>query len=210
MRTTYQIVSEPAYEPASRAEMKRWLRIDADDTSHDLVVDLLTKAMRRDAENLTGRAFITRQLRLYLPDWPTDPQYGHKIKLPFPPLQTVDSFQYIDEDGATQTLATTEYVVHDEYEPAFIIPAWDVTWPTIRLVPNAIQILFTCGYAPGSPSDEAANQEVIPENMRLWMAAKAQTLNEFREQILVGQAVPIPRNFADGLLDSLIIGSRLF
>lgn len=211
MRYALEVVTEPVYEPVARADAKEWLRIDADDTAHDSVVDLLIKAMREDAENITGRAFVSRQLRLTLGYWPWDTQYGVKIVLPYPPLISVDSFQYIDTDGALQTLATDQYAVHDEYEPAFIIPAWQVTWPTIRGVPNALQILFTAGYAPGSPSDEASNQELLPAKLKLWMESKVAGHNEFREQIMAGAAVQkIPRDFTDGLLDSLIVGSRLF
>ena len=211
MRYAIETVTEPLYEPVSRAEAKRWLRIDADDTDHDAVVDMLIKAMREDAENITGRSFISRQLRLNVDSWPWDTCYGVKIVLPYPPLISVDSFQYVDVDGVLQTLATDQYVVHDEYTPAFIIPAWEVTWPTIRLVPNALQILFTAGYAPGSPSDEASNQENMPGKLRLWMESKIATHNEFREQIISGTIVEkIPRDFTDGLLDSLIVGSRLF
>lgn len=211
MHWTLEVVSEPAYEPVSRAEAKRWLRIDADDTNHDQVVDMLVKAMREDAENLTWRAFISRQLRLTLDDWPLDRQYGSKIVLPHPPLISVDSFQYLDADGATQTLATTEYDVHAQYEPGFIIPAWEVTWPTIRRRPNALVITYTAGYAPGSPSDEASNQENMPAKLRLWMESKMSTHNEFREMIISGNIVEkIPRDFTDSLLDSLVIGKRLF
>jgi uncharacterized phiE125 gp8 family phage protein len=211
VRSTIEVVSSPAYEPVSRAEAKRWLRIDEDDTAHDLVVDLLIKAMREDAEHLTGRAFISRQLRLYLEQYPSDRMYGSKIVLPHPPVISVDSFKYIDTDGVLQTLATTEYEVQDAYEPAFIIPAHQVTWPSIRVRPNALQIVFTAGYQPGSPSDAASNQEVMPASLRLWMESKIATHNEFREQVVAGaQVFKIPRDFTDGLLDPLVIGSRLF
>lgn len=211
MRTTLQVVSAPDYEPVTRAQAKRWLRIDDDITQHDAVIDMLITSMREHAENLTQRAFVSRQLRHTLPDWPWDREYGVKIELPYPPLITVDSFTYIDTDGVEQTLAADQYAVHDEYEPAFIIPAWEVTWPTIRRVPNAIQILYTAGYAPGSPPDEAAHQEVLPAKLKHWMEAKIATHNEFREQIVTGTIVnEIPRDFTDGLLDSLIVGTRLF
>lgn len=209
-KQTLVMLSAPAYEPVSRAEAKRWFRIDADDTSHDQVIDLLIKAMREDAENLTLRAYVSRQYRLTLDDWPSDERYGLKIELPFPPLISVDSFKYVDTDGVLTALAATEYTVYDEYEPAFIIPAWEANWPTIRRVPDAIQVVFTAGYAPGSPSDEASNQENLPAKLKLWMAAKGNTLNEFREQILAGQVAAIPRNLCDGLLDSLVVGTRLF
>lgn len=213
MKQTLQVLSQPAFEPVSLAEARRWFRIDDDDpavATHNLVLGLLLKAMREDAENLTHRAFISRQYRLTLDDWPRDCDYGAKILLPFPPLISVDSFKYRDTDGVLQTLATDQYTVYEEYEPGFIIPAWQVVWPTIRKLPDAIQITFTAGYAPGSPSDEASNQEVMPAKLKLWMEAKANTLHEFREQILAGNVMPIPRNFTDGLLDSLVVGSRLF
>lgn len=208
---TVQVVTEPAFEPVSRAEAKRWLRIDADDTAHDLVIDLLIKAMREDAENLTLRAFITRTLKLTLATWHRDENYGLCIMLPYPPLQSVSTFKYIDEDGVLQTLATDQYAVHEEYTPSFIVPEWEVSWPTIRRVPDAVQITYVAGYAPGSPSDAASNQEVMPAKLKLWMQSKIAGHNEFREQILAGSAVAkIPRDFTDGLLDSLVIGDRLF
>ena len=207
---TIELVTNPAYEPVSLAEARRWLRLEADDTDNTPVLQILIKAMREYAENLTFRAFVSRQLRLYIEDWPADTKYGAKIVLPFPPLISVDSFKYRDTDGVLQTLATTEYAVHDWSEPAIIIPAWGETWPTIRRVPDAIQVTFTCGYAPGSPSDEAANQEVQPAALRLWLQARLATLFENREQLIAGNQVEIPRAFADGLLDGLVVGTRLF
>ena len=212
MKSSVQVVTAPLYEPCSRAEAKRWLRIEDDITAHDAVVDLLRQAMREDAENRTGRAFIPRTLRLNLSGWPQDRDYGVKIDLPHAPLLYVDSFKYIDEDGVLQTLATDQYAVHEEYEPGFIIPAWEVSWPTIRAVPNALQITYVAGYAAeDSPDDETALQAVIPAAVRVWMESKIAAHDVFREQVIAGvQAFKIPRDFTDGLLDPLILGERLF
>lgn len=211
MDWSIEVVTAPAYEPVSRAAAKRWLRIEATDTDHDLVVDMLRKAMRTDAENRTGRAFVKRQLRLNLSDWPWHRSYGIKIPLPHAPLISVDSFKYIDTDGVLQTLAADQYAVHDEYEPAFIIPEWQVTWPTIRRLPDAIQIVYWAGYAPGSPDDETGQQENVPENVKLWMQTKMATLDVLREQVVAGvQTFELPRDYTDGLLDDLVLGCRLF
>lgn len=209
MKTQAVLTSQPPFEPASRAEAKRWMSIDDDDTSHDATVDMLIQAMREDAENLTHRAFVQRSLRLYSDEWPME--CGKmQIALPFPPLISVESVKYKDLNGALQTLATDQYDVHDWREPGIIVPAWAVVWPSIRYVPDAVQINFTAGYPPGSPQDEAGYREAVPAKLRLWMAAKAATLFQGREQYVIGNLVRVPRDFSDGLLDSLIIGTRLF
>lgn len=206
-----KLVTAPAYEPVSRAEAKRWLRIESDDTNHDLTVDMLIKAMREQAENLTFRAFIPRTLRLYLDDYPYDLNYGVRIELPHPPCISVSSIQYIDTDGVLQTMDTADYVVHEEREPAIIIPAWGEAWPTIRRVPDAVQVNYRAGYASGSPEDEVGVQEVMPAALRLWMESKIAAHDEFRSQVIAGvQAFKIPRDYVDGLLDALVIGNRLF
>jgi len=206
-----QVVTAPSYEPVSLAEARKWLRLEDDDTASTAVLQLLIKAMREDAENLTQRAFIQRTLKLSIDNWPTDSQYGLKIDLPFPPVASVTTFKYYDTDGVLQTLATDQYDLHTEQEPAFIVPAHQVTWPTIRLRPDAIQITFVAGYAPGSPPDEQGSQETLPAQVRLWMQTKLATLYENREQVIVGTIVSkVPRDFTDALLDSLIVGTRLF
>lgn len=200
-----EVLVAPAFEPVSLTDVKAWLRVD--DSNSDLVLQLLIKAMREEAENVTHRAFISRQLKLTLAGYPSS---GY-IELPFPPLISVDAFQYVDTDGALQTLAVSEYAVRSEREPARIEPAWQVTWPALRTVSNAVQITFTAGYAPGSPPDEAESQAVMPAALRLWMQAKVSTLFENREHLVTGTIVAaLPRTFADGILDSLTIGTRMF
>lgn len=207
---TIVTLTQPAFEPVSRAQAKDWMSIDSGDTSQDNVVDMLIKAMREDAENLTGRAFIQRTMRLYLSTWPLDCEGRPQFTLPFPPLISVESIKYRDIAGVLQTLATDQYVVHAWKEPGIVVPEWLVYWPYIRSLPDSIQISFTAGYAPGSPQDEAGAQEVMPAKLRLWMQAKAATLFRGREQYVTGNLVRVPRDFTDGLLDSLVIGTRLF
>lgn len=203
-------LTSPSFEPVSLLEARRWLRLEDADTANTPVLNVLIKAVREEAENLTHRAFVSRQYRLNLGAYPADSWYGWRIELPFPPLISVDAFKYIDTDGVLQTLSTTLYETHDEVEPAFIIPAYQQVWPATRSRPDGVQITFTAGYAPGSPSDEAANQDVLPANLRLWMQSKLATMFEQREQLMAGSMAKVPRDYADALLDPLIIGTRMF
>lgn len=211
---TLKVVTAPSYKPVSLAAARTWMRVDDDDTTQDAMIVLLLGAMADYAENLTGRAFVERTLRLTLPGWPylrTAAYFGVGFALPQAPLVQVDSLKYYDTAGVQQTLAADQYVVHTDPEPGLIVPAWQVTWPDIRPLLNAIEVNYVAGYAPvGSPpGDETAHQNGQPEALRLWIAARAATIYENREQVIATGYQSIPRAFADGLLDSLVLGERL-
>ena len=209
---TVRTLTDPPYEPVSRTQAKLWCKVTA--TADDTLIDMLIKGMREYAENLTGRTFVQRTLQLILTGYQYLEIDGTRrigIELPYPPLISVESVTYIDTDGATQTLATTEYNVHTWREPGIVIEDWDVTWPSYRREPDAIRVNYTAGYAPsGSPTDETAYQLDLPANLKLWMQARIATLYDNREQVVANNAIQIPRDFADGLLDSLIVGTRIF
>jgi uncharacterized phiE125 gp8 family phage protein len=207
---TLKLVTGPAYEPVSVAQAKEWLLI-SDDTSHDNTIAKLVKAMREHAENLTHRAFVQRSYTLYMDAWPYDAEWGIRIDLPFPPLRSVTSLKYTDTGGTLQTMDAADYSVQSAYEPAFIIPAYGEIWPSIRKWPDSIQVAFVAGYDPGSPQDQQGYRDAMPGALLTWMEARIATLFENREQIITGTIVAaLPRDHADGMLDDLVIGTRLF
>jgi uncharacterized phiE125 gp8 family phage protein len=205
-----EVLSAPEYQPVSLLDMRRWCRVEEDDSNHDSVLRIILAALCKDAENRTHRAFVQRSYKLYMDCWPVD-SHGHpQIVLPFAPLVSVEAFQYRDADGVLQTLATDQYVVHTWREPGIIVPEWHATWPRIRSVPDALQISFTAGYSIGSPADETGHQDNVPPNLKMWLAQKALTIFDKRDQLIIGTIVQqIPRDFADGLLDDLVMGSRI-
>lgn len=200
-----RVVTAPVFEPVSLVDFQAWARIDDDDAQGTFSA-LLVQAVREYAENLTGRAFIPRALQLILPDW-----NGGCIELPQPPLLEVTSIVYKDVDGVQQTLAADQYVVHSDREPGLIVPAWAVAWPVLRGVMDSVKVNYRAGYAAvGSPDNEAAYQAGLPAKLKLWIHARAATLNENREQVMAASQAKLPYDLADGLLDSLRIGGRLF
>lgn len=210
---TLKVVTAAAYQPVALAEARLWLRSDDDDTTQDDLIELLIAAMAEYAENLTGRAFVQRTLRLTLAGWPcvqTEGYVGAGIVLPQAPLSEVLTVKYYDQDGVQQTLAADQYVVHSDREPALIVPAWQVTWPSTRALINAVEVNYIAGYAPvGSPVGEAEHQAGQPASVKLWMHARLATLYANREQLVASNLVKIPPAFADGLLDSLVLGERV-
>lgn len=213
-----QIVTAPAAEPVSLTEAKAHLRVDVADD--DLLIGALIVAARQHAETITRRVLVTQSWKMtldqfpapgmnissanwYGPQWGNSPgplsairpdgRSGYEITPPLPPLQTVDSIKYIDQDGAQQTLAPSAYLVDTISEPARITPAYGTTWPATQNRINAVEVAFTAGYGAAS---------VVPEGIKRWMLIRIGSLYENREEVALmnrGKLEPLP--FVDGLLD---------
>lgn len=204
---TLIVVTPPTVEPVTVAEACAWCRIDAaEQAANTSVLQLLIKAMREKAENITGRAFVQRLLQLNLDGWPESGGF----ELPQPPLVEVQSVKYTDEDNTLQTLSASLYTVDAQSEPGRIVPAWNAApWPNAIAVPNSVRVLYVAGYPSyGSPSTDDYTIN-IPASLKLWMHARLATLYENREQLIQNNQVQIPRDFADGILDDLVLGSRV-
>jgi hypothetical protein len=216
-----KITTAPASEPLSLPEAKLHLRIDDDVTIDDSLINDLIAAAREDAELITRRALVTQKWQCVLdtfpapgmnissanwygPQWGVGPgplsvtrvdgKTGFEIYLLYPPLQTVDSITYIDQNGAQQTLANTEYIVDNVSEPARITPGYGKTWPATQNQINAVTIAFTCGYA---------SAEAVPRGIVRWMKLRVSTLYENREEVALlnrGTIQFLP--YVDTLLDA--------
>ena len=133
-----QLVTAPTSEPVTLTEAKSHLRVTA--TDEDTLITSLIVAARQWAENFTGRALITQTWDYFL-DVFADP-----IEIPLPPLVSIDSIKYVDNDGVTQTLAATEYTVDTAAERGLVRLAYGKSWPGTRTQANAVTVRFTAGY----------------------------------------------------------------
>ncbi len=141
-----QPVTPPAVEPVSIAEAKAHCRVDGDD--EDAWFTTAIAAARALCESIADRAFIEQTFRLSLDSFPVvGCRDGPVIILPRPRLIEVVSVQYVDTDGATQTLDPSQYQVDDQAEPAAILLAPDASWPDTRTGwVNAVRVTFTAGW----------------------------------------------------------------
>lgn len=127
----------------------------ANGTLEDDYITRLLKTSYRHAERVTRRAHLLQTWALVLDRFPCG-----DIVLPKPPLQSVTSITYIDEDGAEIELLGSpvgqEFQVSTPSGPKAargrIRPVYDETWPSTRRVLDAVRIEFVCGYPlVGSP-----------------------------------------------------------
>jgi len=147
------LVTAPTIEPLTLTEAKNHLRVDI--TDDDTYITNLIVAARLAAENYTGRAFITQTWDLFIDKFPTS---GAFIEIPKPPLQSVTTVKYTDADGNQQTLASSVYTVDTNKEMGTVTLAYNQSWPTIRAVPNAVEIRFIAGYG--------ATASTVPEGIK--------------------------------------------
>lgn len=159
------VVTEPAKEPLTLDDAKAHLRF-YHDYEDDLIRSLITAA-RQYAEIYTGKAFITRELRLTRDCFPAN---DGCIRLPRPPLQTLTASQdwpdlgitYTNTSGNESTVSTSVYIVDATPEVGRICLAYGETWPTDAIdQPAAVKVRYLAGYG-----DSAAD---VPETIKAAM-----------------------------------------
>lgn len=175
-------------EPITLAQAKLQVRKTTDDEDA-LFRDILIPAARDRGELATQRQFVTRIWDLHLDDWPP----CGWIDVPRAPLQGVVSITYLDTAGASQTLASSQYLVDtpagERCPRGRITPAYNVTWPTVRDQANAITVRFTAGYGDTATS--------VPALLRQAMLRDIGAMYEHREDVITGTiATEMPRSSA--------------
>lgn len=171
------------------------------------MIDLRIAGLRERAEAITGRAFITQTWEQVLDAFPPcTPHMGGDnsarmadaselsgIKLGRPPLQSVTSIKYIDENGVQQTLDSSLYTVDKDSEPGWVFPAPGQSWPATKTIQNAVRVRYVAGYG-----DAAA----VPAAIKLWIHAHLANSYRNREAVVVGASVAeLP--YVESLLDGL-------
>lgn len=152
-------------EPISLDEARAHLRVDIDDDD-ELIVACIAAA-RSHVEGICGRSFVSQTWDYTLDnEWPwllnMDTRcHEQMIELPRAPLVSVTSITYVDTAGATQTLASNQYVVDGAGTIGRIYPAYGVTWPSVREQNRAITVRFVAGYGAAVSVPEALKQALL-------------------------------------------------
>lgn len=170
-------LTAPAEPPLDLAAAKEHLRLEDELVEDDALVEALVLAATDAAEEFLNRALISQQWELSLDTFPYP--YG-AIVLPLGRTISVDSIEYEDTDGNTQTLSTDDYQVELTRDSRNrIVPEPDETWPSTeagRL--GAVRVTFTAGYG--------AAREDVPTAIVAGIKLILGHLYENRETVLVG------------------------
>lgn len=137
------LLTPPAAEPVTLSEAKLALRIDH--TAFDARLPGLISDARQQAEQETGRAFVSQTWRTELADWPAA---GDEIAIYRPTTAAVSYW-----DGATWTTLATNAYVFAPTEPTargtVLVPALGASWPALGdvAIGPRVRIDLTVGVA---------------------------------------------------------------
>ena len=181
------LITPPATEPVTAADIKAAARID-DDVFDAQLTGLLIPAIRQEAEHRLGRRLITQTVELVMDDFDA----GEHIDMTLPDVQEITSIKYLDSAGAEQTLSGTVYELDADSTPsrALLKPSQD--WPDTQDVPNAVRVRFTVGYG--------ATAVDVPSNIRLWIIAHVVQALDNPAGLNTAGLQPLP--YVDRLLDA--------
>jgi uncharacterized phiE125 gp8 family phage protein len=156
IHTTLERTGEPSALPVTVKDIAIQLDLDPDNLSSDEEAKITAAIMdavdtvERDAE----RALVRQTWKLYCDEFPCE-----EIELQMPPVISVTSVTYIDTDGDSQTVSTSDYVSDLKSSPARIFPVEGTYWPSTDCQPNAVTVTFVAGYLATVP--RAAHRAIV-------------------------------------------------
>jgi len=141
---TIQIVTQPASEPLTLAEVKEFLRVDHSDD--DATLAIFITAARQLCESYTRLALMPTTFEEYFDEFPTATgTFKDEIRLSRSPVSAVTYVKYIDGNDTTITTSASDYKTDLVSRPARISPdnGWFGTYDTI----NAVFVRYVAGFA---------------------------------------------------------------
>lgn len=125
-------------------------------TTEDPKLNALIKTARHKAEELTERALITQTW-----DWFLDKFPSGNLEVPKPPLDSVTHVKYYDTSGDLQTWDSGDYDVDTDSAPGRISPAYGESYPTARLINNAVNVRFVAGYGDADDVPQPIKEGIL-------------------------------------------------
>lgn len=140
-----KVITPPAsIAPWLLPVMKQHLEFTHDTDKDVLITRYIDAAVARiDGPFGAGLALMTQTWRKTLDDFPSD---TCPIFLPGGPFQSITAVNYLDTDGAPQTVAAPDYYLDEGDDPVRMTPAIDKSWPGEENQPGAVWIDYVVGH----------------------------------------------------------------
>lgn len=178
-------------EPVVLADVMRQCRIDDDNTAAIAILGQLIPAVRQAAEQETCRSLALCTWDASLDAFPDE------IELIWPPITAISQVTYLDTNGNTQILASSQYSLDNASEPGWLLPAANVEWPDTYDVANAVTVRYTAGYGTA-----------CPDAVKQWIYAHVKHHYDNPQAAITSGRIVQVTPYLDGLLDRYRIHTR--
>lgn len=131
------LVTPPTEWPVSLDEAKAQLRVTSD--AEDALIEGYIRAATKYVEQTLSVSISEQQWQLTLDSF-TD-----TIELPRGPVTEIDSVEYVDVDGATQTVDGDIYSIDLFSRSQWLVLNSDETWPDTLSAVNTVIVTYTAG-----------------------------------------------------------------
>lgn len=136
----FEIITGPAIEPITMAELRLLCRVGPDDTTRDALLRLNCTAARETTELMLGMAVGQQVIEDTHDGWPAE------FCLRRSPVHSVTSIKYFDEDNVEHTVDPSTYYLNAVREPKIALLG-DETWTDDALrTSGAIKVRYVAGY----------------------------------------------------------------
>jgi hypothetical protein len=182
VRRSFKVITQPAIEPITLAEVKLFAKIDNND--EDPLLQNLISAARETAEKFTRKSFITQTIRLTLDmaysdlerglgqgvyDLPASALYGSLpsvIELPCYPVQSITSVTTYNTANTGTVYSSDNYRLNSDGNR--MVLNQNAVWPGDLRPIGAVEIVYVAGYGDTGKS--------LPQSIKTAMLMHIQTM----------------------------------
>ncbi len=171
------------------ADAKQHLRVSFDDDDLQIADHIGAAIQNLDGrDGWLGRALGEQVWELRLPEFCE--RGGREIKVPLPPLISIDSVKYYDGDDVLQTLSADDYEVVGVggFGKARLVLKNGVAWPGLGRRAENVVVRFTAGY------------ETVPRPILMAIKRQVASMYENRETVIIGSSVAKLPGAVEGML----------
>jgi uncharacterized phiE125 gp8 family phage protein len=160
-----QLVERLDIEPITLAQAKSDLKLDLSATDEDNFIMALISAAREYAEEYTGLTIVPTRYKLHLDG------FHRNIFLPKGNVTAVESIEYTDTAGDTQTLSADNYSVMLYGIPAHVLISEGPSVKSNTL--GTVVITYAAGYSSYGTSGEGEGESPTTEEIRAAIPKRA-------------------------------------
>lgn len=176
---------------------KAHLRVDFNDDDEVIESYIAAAIGNLDGrDGWLGRALGAQTWELRLPEFCE--RNGREIKVPLPPLISIDSVKYYDTNDTLQTLSADDYEVVGAggFGKARLVLKTGKSWPGLAKRSENVVVRFTAGYVDtGSPPSPN-----VPAPILVALKRQVASMYENREAVVVNATVAKLPGAVEGLL----------